>query len=320
MSTRRTFVRQTATAVLAAQLNTMPDFLTQFAKGKKIGIQLFSLPKLLDTDFTGTLDMLAKMGYKEIELFGPYPFSTQAAKDSWAAVTPMLGFSGSGFFGKTAKEVKTILNDKGLKTPSAHTDLDTLINAMDKLGEAADILGFKYVVLPAIPADKRKTLDDYKRMAETFNSIGQKAKKVGLKFAYHNHGYGLHAMDGQVPLDLIFAQTDKYLVFFEMDVFWTAAGGADPIAYFDKYPNRYRLVHLKDMKEKKVFSGDGSTPSQWFELFPYMTTAGDGVLGIREIVQKALASGVKHLIVEQDLVAQPEIALQRSFNFVKKAR
>lgn len=282
----------------------------------KVGIQLFSLPKLLELDFEKAIELLAAMGYKEIEVFGPYPFSSQSAHERWKAVTPALGFSGSGYFGKSIREVKVIFEDNGLSAPSAHTDLETLINGMDKLAEAAQILGHEYVTLPAIPGDKRQTMDDYKKIAETFNKIGENAKKLGLKFAYHNHGYGLKPVDGVVPLEIILDQTDPDLVFFEMDIYWTAAGGADPLAYLDRYSNRYHLLHLKDMKEAKTFSGDGSTADQWIELFPYMTTAGDGVLGVDEIVEKALSIGVKHFFVEQDMVAQPEVALKRSADFL----
>ena len=198
---------------------------------EKVGIQFFSLPKMLDTDMPGALSMLSKIGYKEVELYGPYPFSSPSAIESWNAVTPSLGFKGSGYFGHSAVEMKKLLTDNGLSVPSMHTDLDTLQTRMDKLGEAAQVLGNTYVVLPSIPADKRKTLDDYKKMAESFNKIGEAAKKQGIKFAYHNHGYGWKEVDGQIPLELIFANTDPSLVFFEMDLFWTTAGGADPVTF-----------------------------------------------------------------------------------------
>lgn len=316
MTNRRDFIKNTS-LLAAASMMPFQEVINELKKMKKIGIQLFSLPKSLSADFEASIKMLSKMGYKEIELFGPFPFSDEKAQESWKKVTPMLGFSGSGFFGKSPQDVKRILSDNGIKAPSAHTDLDTLVNKMDKLGEAAQTLGYKYVVLPSIPEDKRKTLDDYKRMAETFNKIGENAKKVGLKFAYHNHGYGIKPTNGQVPLSIIYDQTDPNLVFFELDIYWTAAGGADPIAYLDKYKKRYHLIHLKDMKEKKEFSGDGNNAAQWIELFPFMTTAGDGVMNVKSIVEKAQAVGVKHFFVEQDMVAQPEIALKRSFDFLK---
>ena len=283
---------------------------------EKIGIQFFSLPKMLDSDMSGALEMLSKIGYKEVELYGPYPFSSPSAIEHWNAVTPSLGFKGSGYFGHSANEMKKRLLENGLSVPSIHTDLDTLQTRMNKLGEAAQVLGNTYVVLPSIPADHRKTLDDYKKMAEAFNKIGESAKKEGVKFAYHNHGYGWKEIDGQIPLELIFANTDPSLVFFEMDIFWTTAAGADPVTLLGKYKNRYPLMHVKDMKQKMHFSGDGGDSKQWIELFPYMTTAGNGVLNVKSIITKAKENGVKHFIVEQDMVNEPQKALKASYDYL----
>lgn len=321
MQKRRTFLKQTALLSATATLSPASVWENLFESDKKkqkIGIQLFSLPKMLDKDFLGGVKMLAEMGYKELELFGPYPFSAGSAQTSWKAAAQMLGFSGSGYFGRSMQEVKTILKDHGLTSPSAHTDLDTLISHMGRLGEAADVLGHKYVVLPAIPEDKRKTIDDFKRMAEQFNTIGANAQKVGLKFAYHNHGYGLKPINGQSPFELLMSLTDPKLVFLEMDIFWTTAGGIDPVAYLKKYGSRYKALHIKDMKEKKQFSGDGGSVPQWIELFPYMSSCGDGVLDLKSIVQTAKDNGVKHFFVEQDMVANPETALKRSLDYLKK--
>ncbi len=193
----------------------------------------------------------------------------------------------------------------------------TLQTNMEEIAEASDLLGFDYAGIPAIPQEKRMTLDGYKSVAEEFNKIGERAKKMGLKFSYHNHGYGLQEMDGEIPLNLILDQTDAGLVFFEMDIYWTMAGGADPIAYLEAYPNRYHLMHIKDMKEKVRFSGDGGDPNQWIELFPYMTTAGDGIFDLQSIVAAGKKAGVKHFFVEQDMVHQPEIALKKSINYLK---
>src|SRR5258708_3119230 len=112
-----------------------------------------------------------------------------------------------------------------------HGDVVALERGMGALGEAAHLLGATYVTLPAIPAEKRKSLDDFKRMADSFNSIGNEARRNGVKFAYHNHGYGLREMQGQIPLQLMLQQTDPTVVFFEMDIYWTTAGGADPVQY-----------------------------------------------------------------------------------------
>jgi sugar phosphate isomerase/epimerase len=312
---RRQFIGNSAKASASALIFSSAIFKNDPLL-EKIGIQFFSLPKMLDSDLKGALSMLSKIGYREVELYGPYPFSTPAAIESWNAVTPSLGFKGSGYFGHTAREMKNLLQENGLSIPSIHTDLDTLQMNMNKLGEAARILGNTYVVLPAIPAEKRKTPDDFKIMADAFNKIGEEAKKEGIKFAYHNHGYGLKEVNGQIPLELIFANTDPSLVYFEMDLYWTTAGGADPIALLDKYKNRYPLMHIKDMIKKVHFSGDGGDPKQWIELFPYMTTAGSGVLDLRSIIIKAKENGVKHFIVEQDMVKDPEVALKKSFDYL----
>ena len=153
-------------------------------------------------------------------------------------------------------------------------------------------------------------------MAELFNKFGAEAKNLGIKFAYHNHGYGLSPMEGQIPLELIFANTDPALVFFEMDLFWTTAGGADPVALLKKYSGRYRLMHVKDMSKKVHFSGDGGDPKQWIELFGFMTTAGNGVLDLKSILTTAKENGVKHFIVEQDMVDNPEKALKSSYDYL----
>jgi len=90
---------------------------------EKIGIQFFSLPSMLDRDLMGAISMLSKIGYREAELYGPYPFSNPSAIERWNAVTPSLGFKGSGFFGHSVKEMKKLLDENGLSVPSIHTDL-----------------------------------------------------------------------------------------------------------------------------------------------------------------------------------------------------
>lgn len=319
---RRKFIRNAGLLTAAGTL--IPELilagepnLNHLKKLKNIGVQLFSVPSGLEKDFEVTITSLAYMGFKEIELFGPYPYSAQSAKDRWAAITPMLGFSGSGYFGKKEAYLKSILDANGLTIPAMHTDLETLEQKMDSLGKAANVLGFEYVILPAIPEERRKTLDDYKKMADTFNTIGAAAKKRGIKFAYHNHGYGLSEVDGQIPLNLLLDHTDPDLVFLEMDLFWTIAGRANPIQYLKKYSGRYHCMHVKDMKEMKNFSGDGGNPSQWMALFPNMTSAGKGVVDLKSIIPVALQNGVKHFFVEQDMVQNPHLALKSSFEYLE---
>ncbi len=313
---RRQFVLTTAAAAAAGRLRLdAPP--TQAARIANVGVQLFSVPKLLEKDFRAGIAMLAGLGYREIEMYGPFAFSAPEAIAGWAAVTPQLGFSGSGFFGLTAAQVRAILDENHITAPSVHTDWATLQTGMGRLADAAHTVGYTYVGLPSIPPDLRKNLDDYKRMADNFNKVGAEAKRLGLKFAYHNHGYGLHEMEGQIPLHLLLKNTDKDLVFFEMDIFWTVAGGANPVELLRTNPGRYHLMHVKDMKAIHHFSGDGGDSNQWIELFQYMTTAGDGVMELPAIIAAGKANGVKHFFVEQDMVANPDVALKRSIDYVK---
>ena len=318
---RRDFIRNSGALVagsfLFKKLSAYPVFSPAFYPDR-VGIQLFSIPKIVEKDFAGTMKMLATIGYKEIEFYGPYSFSASEDAERWKAVTPSLGFSGSGFFGLTVQQVKKILDDNGLSTPSMHTGLITLENKMAEMAEAANVLGTKYVILPS--AETQANLDGYKRQAEQFNKIGESAAKHGLRFAYHNHGNGLKEMDGQVPMELIIEQTDPKLVFFQMDVYWTMAGGVDPVAYLDKYPGRYRLMHVKDMIKKVHFSGDGGDPKQWIELFPYLTDAGSGVFDWTSILSHAKKSGVEHYVVERDLAPNPEESLKKAFQYLSQLK
>lgn len=314
---RRQFVLSSAAAVAAGRLSQL-DAVRAPLDISSVGVQLFSIPKMLEKDFRQGIAMLAGMGYREVELYGPFPFSAAEAIAGWNAVTPQLGFSGSGFFGLSAREVRTILDAHRITSPSVHTDWVTLQTGMGGLAQAAQTIGYTYVGLPSIPDALRKTLDDYKRMADAFNKVGEQARREGLRFAYHNHGYGLKEMEGQIPLNLLLERTDPNLVFFEMDIYWTVAGGANPVELLRRNPGRYHLMHVKDMREARRFSGDGGDSSQWIELFPYMTTAGDGVMDLRGIISAARAAGVKHFFVEQDMVANPEVALKRSFDYVSR--
>lgn len=309
---RRHFLVVSAAALAATRLNRA------FAGAglSRVGLQLFSIPKMLQKNFRHAMEFVASLRYSSVELYGPYPFSTPAEIAFWKSITPSLGFSGSGFFGLSVKEVAAILRQNGLSAPSMHTDYLTLQTGMAPLAEAAHALGAAYVVLPALDTANVKTLDDFKRVADTFNAIGTDARRHGVKFAYHNHGYGLREMQGEVPLHLLMRETDPNSVFYEMDTYWTTAGGGDPVQLLKAYPTRYKMLHLKDMKKLVHFKGNGGDPSQWEALFPYLTSVGDGVIDMKGIVRQGQRNGVEHYFVEEDKVANPQVALKRSADFL----
>src|SRR5688572_8314921 len=314
---RRFFLQKISSAIAASSV-LLPMSSQAFSAKKspgKIGVQLFSIPKITEKDFAGTMQKLAAIGFKEIEFYGPYSFSAPEDQQRWDSVTPSLGFSGSGFFGLTTKQVKKILDDNGLSAPSMHTGLASLKGAIDQLAEAAKELGSQYVVLPS--AATQPNLDGYKMQAEEFNAIGCEASKRGIRFAYHNHGNGLKPIDGKIPFELILESTDPKHVYFQMDIYWMTAGGVDVVKYLEKYDGRFRLMHVKDMSKEVRFSGDGGDPQQWMELFPFLTNAGSGVLDLKKIIPHAQKSGVEHFIIERDLAPSGLDDLKNGLNYLK---
>ncbi len=320
MLSRRAFLAASAAAGAAAATTglrvadaAVPDRVDRL---DRLGVGLFTLPKSLERDFDGTLAMIAGLGYAEVEFFGPYPFSVPSAQASWKAAGPSLGFTGSGFFGRSARQVRESLDRHGLASPSMHVDFDTLRDRLEQVGEAAHEIGWRYAGIAMIPPERRRTLDDYRRMADEFNAIGHRAKPLGFKVLYHNHGYGFTPLEGEIPERVLFDRLDPEVVALEMDVFWTVAGGADPVALLDAYPRLYRLMHVKDMTRQARFTRGGDMQDV-MSLFPYMTTAGAGVLDLPRILGHARRAGVTHFYVEQDLAADPPAQLAASLRYLR---
>lgn len=306
-------------ALFGTSIGLMPNLACDGLMSKKIskvGLGLFSIPKILESDLEGSIKMMSKIGIREFELYGPYPFTHETTKAFWASVTPSLGFSASGFYNHRPDEFKALLDENNISVPSMHTDLYTLESNMKDLAKAARTMGASYVVLPSIPEVERPNLDAYKKMADRFNEIGRQANEEGIKFAYHNHGYGLVEEEGVIPLELILNYTNPETVFFEMDLFWTTAGRANPSELLKKYEGRYKMLHIKDMKEITYFKGKGSTADEWMELFPLLVPSGKGQIPLKEIIGVAIDTGVDHYFIEQDLAGRPKEDIEASFNFL----
>ncbi|MGZ3853261.1 MAG: sugar phosphate isomerase/epimerase family protein, partial [Flavisolibacter sp.] len=181
-------------------------------------------------------------------------------------------------------EFKKLMDDLGMKIVSSHCDINKDFER--KAAEAAEI-GMNYLLCPYL--GPQKTIDDFKRFAETFNEKGQICKKNGIRFGYHNHDYGFVPVDGQLPQDVLMQNTDKNLVDFEMDIYWVVTAGQDPIAWIDKYPGRFKLCHIKDRKK-------GASPSQR----DVSVELGTGSIDFRKILNEAGKKGMEYYIVEQE--------------------
>lgn len=280
---------------------------------RPLGVQLFTIASLAASDLDAGLKMIADIGYKEVEFFGPYVFSVPESLEMWAPLAAQMGISRNAYFGMTAQEVRARLDHYGLSAPSAHVDFPTARARLDAMAEAAHTLGHRYLVIPSARNERLETLDDYKRLAGELNAIGAWADGHGLRFGYHNHGYENALIEGRVPYEVLLEETDPELVTMELDLFWMIAGGGDPVALLDAYPGRFALMHIKDMSEVVRFSGRGQTPQEWIALFPYMRDAGAGVLDLPHIISQAHHAGVKHFLLERDLAADPLQTLQVSY-------
>jgi len=170
--------------------------------------------------------------------------------------------------------------------------------------EAAHVIGHKYLLVAWSPPEERQSLDDYKRLADLFNRTGEQLKKADIQFAYHNHDFEFAQMEGHIPYDLLLERTDPQLVKLEMDLYWIVKGGGKPLEYFEKYPGRYPLLHVKDMD---------ATPKRYF------TEVGRGVIDFKTIFANAGRAGVRHYFVEQDETpGSPFESMKISMDYLRK--
>jgi len=258
-----------------------------------IGLELYTVGKEMGDDPAGTLKQVAAAGYKEVELS---PLAT-------------LG----------AKELKKMLDDVGLTNPAGHYLLPDLLKDLDGKMAFAKEMGQHYMVVTvpwikdmsrvhADPKDGQMayfmailaafTLDDYRWSAEQFNKVGEQIKKAGLQLGYHNHNFEFKKFDGGVTgYDEFLRLTDPDLVKLEMDCGWVTVAGHDPVEYLHKFPERYKMLHIKDFKK-------GYTPTNKIgetgEGAPVPTELGRGSIEYSRIFAAAKKSHLDHIFVEQE--------------------
>jgi sugar phosphate isomerase/epimerase len=277
------------------------------------GVQLFTLAPMASENLEATLKLVAESGYKEVEFFGPYEFSTPESIAFWVPLAAQMGIRRNAYFGMTPSEVRARLDHYGLRAPAAHVDFPTARERIEAMAEAAQTLGHRYIILPSARSEPLETLGDYRRLAHELNAIGKRSAAFGVQFGYHNHGYEQALIEDRIPLEVLIEETDPALVTFELDLFWMIAGGGDPLAFLRNYPGRFALMHLKDMSKQVRFTGRGQTPQEWMELFPEMRDAGAGVLNLAEFVHAGQRSGVQHFFLERDLASDPHQTLTASY-------
>jgi sugar phosphate isomerase/epimerase len=268
MHNRRSFLKATGTLasglLIGRSAFSMDDFSTSGSRIKKFGLQLYSLRTDLPKDPKGVLKQVAAFGYKQIESY--------EGKDGM-------------FWGMTNKEFKKYMDELGMTIVSSHCNINSDFET--KAAQAGEI-GMKYLICPSL-GGANKSIDDFKRAVDKFNACGDICKKNGLRFAYHNHGYSFEQMDGQLPQDILMQGTNKDTVDFEMDIYWVVTAGADPIAWFEKYPGRWKLCHVKDRRK-------GAEPKD----HDASIDLGTGNIDFKKILKAGKSKGLEYFIVEQE--------------------
>ena len=276
MTTRRQFIHSTIASLIAAgaagssKLTALQSGPASPALKAPVGLQLYSLRHIFKKgDVAGTLAMVKGWGINQVELAGTY------------------GMSGADF--------TALLKKTGLEAVSTHGDFTRLAEAADSVITDARTFGVQYLGCAWIPHKERFGLSDAENAAQVFNEAGRKAKAAGLRFFYHIHGYEFQPGPAGTLFDTIATKTDPSLVSFEMDVFWAARGGADPVALFRKYPGRFELTHLKDM-EKGLATGDptGHAPDE------SNVPLGQGQIDWPAVLREANGQGVKYHFIEDE--------------------
>ena len=229
------------------------------AQQKIGGLALYTVRDDMGADVKATLMAVAEAGYKNIEA---------------------ASYKDGKFYNMSPKDFSSLLKEVGLIPISTHQGGVTLENADNMIADVK-AAGFKYFVIPVPPMGLR---DDHKQLASVLSTIGEKCQKAGLKLLYHNHDFEFKkGDDGVVTFDYLLENTDPKYVNFQMDLYWVTKADQDPVAYFNKYPGRFKMWHVKDMDDQGRFA-----------------PVGNGKIDFSKILAQKKKSGMKYYMVEQD--------------------
>jgi sugar phosphate isomerase/epimerase len=288
---RRTFLETAAGVTAGTLLANKFSWAAAEHHIEKVGVQLYTVRDLMKADFDGTIANVASIGYKEVEF--------------------------AGYFGRTGQQVRAVCEKNHLAAVSTHVQYDELDDKFPSVIETSNTIGMKYIVCPWIPEELRKSPDIWKQASEKFNHCGELSKKAGMQFAYHNHWFEFLPVEGKLPYDELLKQCDASLVKMEMDLCWITAAGADPLKYFNLYPGRFPLVHVKDLKTlPKITAGGAQNYGDTVDL----TEVGSGLIDWKRIFAQSEKAGIKHYIVEHDHPKEPLESITKSYEYLNKLR
>lgn len=281
MHTRREFLTGAIAGLATATVT--PSALAQ-RPWPPLGVQLYTVRQQAQSNLAGVLAAIRKIGYTTVE--------TYAAQ-----------------YKMSATDLRRAILDADLKVPSGHFSYE----GFDSKYEYAKELGLKFMVCSSVPETLGSSQDGFKRAAEQYNTWGEKALKMGMQFAFHNHNSEFQSYGGMTGIEVLLRNTDPRLVQWQMDCYWVAQAGRSPITMLHKYAGRITTLHLKDRKAGVTTSLETGPGSQHF------TEVGNGTLNWRKILPLARNEGVRYMFVEQDITERPPLqSLKISYDNIQK--
>jgi len=283
MTNRRNFLLGAAAMSL-----TGPSFAQ---RSIPLGLQMYTVRNDLAKDFDGTAKKVRAIGIRHVQ----------------ANLTQS---------GKSSKDQRKLYDSLGISWESIHAGGDGLRGGLDATIAEAKSVGIKNITCssPLYPTERGSlmagpSVDDWKKNADAFNKIGTACKAAGLTFAYHNHNVEFRKVGDVVPYDLLLQQTDPALVQMEMDIGWVVAGGADPVAYLTKYPNRYYSLHIKDLKNQGI-------PNTNMKMISAII--GKGIVDWKKVLPAAHKTRVERafLEIEEPYDPSPLEMVKQSYDFL----
>lgn len=277
--TRRRFVAGfTTTGVLTS----LPSFASR--PSIDVGLELYSLRNEMKSDVPGTLARVRQMGFRQVEV--------------------------PAFYGLSSAQFRRALDTAGLQATALVTPYDDLQKNMAKVQRDLTVLGARWAILPWIPHGDPFARTDVERSSKDMNAWAATLSANGFRFAYHPHGYEFYPAAEGTLFDVLAASTDPYTVKFELDTFWIVWPGQDCVKLMQRYPGRFRLLHLKDLR-KGVPTGDlhGMAPEA------DSVALGDGIVPWREILALAREQEIEAYYIEDE---SPDASSQipRSLRFL----
>lgn len=293
---RRTFIEASLATGILASLTARTLAATH--EINKVGVQLYTVRDAMKHDFSGTIAKVAAIGYKEIEF--------------------------AGYFDHSPADIRAILDKNGLTAPSCHVGYDVVQNHWPETISAAQTIGHSFIVCPSVDQKVLKSPDGWKQACELFNKAGEASKKAGIQFGYHNHTTEFQRdsnLGGKLPYDFLLQNTDASLVKMEMDLCWISVAGQDPDSYFQRFPGRFPLVHVKDVKSLPAPAAPNKVVQPNADLESHlMTEPGSGVIDWKRIFSHSDEAGIQHYFVEHDRPADPFASLAASYKYLSTLR